>query len=463
MRKYLVIGIVAGVSLAACSTTKAEDTAAEDTAASEATAAETTTPSAVETTTGGSDTTVASVGSDTTVPTESTVAPVVDDRAPGVTDTEIKIGVTYVDLSAVPAAKTNHGDYQKTFNAVIDDINAKGGINGRKLVPVFSGVNPIGSDGAAAACTKIAQDEQAFAVLGFFQADSINCYLQDNPTVVIGGNQTDALRAGATVPWFSPDPSSDIDADSVRALSAELGDKLAVVGTTGDEALYEASIEPALKEAGITPIDVAYVDTTGTDSNATTAAAQTVAEKLKADGVEQVLLFGDSAGGTFPQGLAKTDFRPQLVFTRSNTGTAYAQGKGNDLSVLTNAIAGGAFDPNDAFLEMGGLTKDCLDINTAVGLTYLPISQIQPGEPKQGVSTASACRDLYLFKAIADKAGKDLNFGTFWTAGNNLGEIELPFFDAPLHFGPGSAADGNQASYTYAFDAASLTFTRTDG
>ena len=59
--------------------------------------------------------------------------------ADGVTKDEIKIGITYPDLEAIRSVtNTNHGDYEKAYRAVIDDLNKQGGVNGRKLVPVFA-------------------------------------------------------------------------------------------------------------------------------------------------------------------------------------------------------------------------------------------------------------------------------------------------------------------------------------
>jgi hypothetical protein len=59
--------------------------------------------------------------------------------APGVSKDEIKLGVTYVDLEAIrDVTDINHGDYETTYKAVIDDLNKKGGVNGRKIVPVFA-------------------------------------------------------------------------------------------------------------------------------------------------------------------------------------------------------------------------------------------------------------------------------------------------------------------------------------
>src|SRR5207342_2016686 len=81
--------------------------------------------------------------------------------APGVSKDEIKIGVTYPDLDAIrDVTDISHGDYKTTYNAVIDDLNKKGGVNGRKVVPVFAPINPIGTAPAQEACLKLTEDEK---------------------------------------------------------------------------------------------------------------------------------------------------------------------------------------------------------------------------------------------------------------------------------------------------------------
>src|SRR5829696_3030751 len=95
--------------------------------------------------------------------TATTLDPQEAARAPGVTADTIKIGVTYVDLKAVTSITTNHGDYQATYQALIDDLNERGGINGRKLQAVYAPINPTVSQPAEAACLRLTQDEKVFA------------------------------------------------------------------------------------------------------------------------------------------------------------------------------------------------------------------------------------------------------------------------------------------------------------
>ena len=77
-----------------------------------------------------------------------------DQSGQGVTPTSIKVGITYLDAAAIKnIVNIDPGNYQVAYTALIKQINAKGGINGRKLVPVFEPINPIGTAPAATACT----------------------------------------------------------------------------------------------------------------------------------------------------------------------------------------------------------------------------------------------------------------------------------------------------------------------
>ena len=75
---------------------------------------------------------------DTTGPTELTAS------FRGVTADSIKIGIMIVDYSKIAfAVDFNRGDQQEIVQIFIDDINANGGILGRKIVPVYKIYNPI--------------------------------------------------------------------------------------------------------------------------------------------------------------------------------------------------------------------------------------------------------------------------------------------------------------------------------
>jgi ABC-type branched-subunit amino acid transport system substrate-binding protein len=92
----------------------------------------------------------------------------------GVTPTKIYVGVTYStgNDAANAALGTNitTGDQQADAQAVIDDINAHGGVAGRKLVPVWYDFQSTDARPYAVidaeACARFTQDNHVFAVAG---------------------------------------------------------------------------------------------------------------------------------------------------------------------------------------------------------------------------------------------------------------------------------------------------------
>ncbi|MDQ1462394.1 MAG: hypothetical protein QOI08_3878, partial [Actinomycetota bacterium] len=61
----------------------------------------------------------------------------------GVTATQINVGVMMIDFSCIESLVDSvEPDQQRAFQVYFDDINAKGGINGRKVVPVFKSYCP---------------------------------------------------------------------------------------------------------------------------------------------------------------------------------------------------------------------------------------------------------------------------------------------------------------------------------
>ena len=422
MRKYLLLTLVAALLLVACKSTSSTSSSAS---------------------------------------TNTTVAPATDTRAPGVTADSIQVGVVWVDLSSLESIlHINQGDFPKAYQAIVDDINAKGGIHGRKLVATIVGVNPTSQSAADAACTKLTQDTKVFVAVGFFLADNVLCYVNTNATATIGGAQTPSRLAQAKAPWFSTDAGENLEINVVKSLAkaGKLNGKVAVMSTAADQGLLNDKIKPALKAAGITPVASAVLDAPTNDTTATYAQAATISERFKAAGATQVILVGESAPGSYLPGLAKTDYRPQLVFADLNGTQAYTSNKGNDFSVLKGSITGGPFGPADARLALPGPTKACMDVQRKAGLVIKPSSQVPEGQPDQFVSSALACQQMALLTAILQKAGPTLNYGTFAAAGNSLGKIVLPSFPDAWTFGAPPNADGNPKVYVFQWNSSTNQF-----
>jgi len=389
----------------------------------------------------------------------TTVAPT-DTRAPGVTSNTIQVGITYPDLSSLEdILHINNGDYAKAYQAMIDEINAKGGIHGRKLVATIIGINPTQQSAADQACTKLTQDVKVFVTVGFFLNDNVLCYVNTNQTAVIGGAMTAARLAQAKAPWYSTDASDRLEIQVVEKLAAsgKLDGKVAVVAAAGDKGLATQA-EAALTKAGIKPVATAILDAPTNDATATFAQAGTISQKFQSAGADKVLLVGQAIGGSYLPGLAKTSYRPQLLFSNQASATTYGAAKGADLSVLTNAVTGGTYGPADAQYNLGDPTKQCLDAQRAAGLVIKLPSSVPAGQPNQFSASSNACTQMTLLFAILQKVGSTLNYGTFAAAGNSLGKIVLPAFPDAWDFGAAPNSDGNPPLYVFAWDPAQKQF-----
>ena len=392
-----------------------------------------------------------------------TFAPVVDDRAPGVTDTTLKIGIIYLDLSAAgPVLGINQGDFQAAYQAAIDEVNDAGGIHGRTLEAVFTPIVPASADQGTAACTALTDDEEVFVVLGNYVDENAPCVVTTHETPLLGGDlaMTPDAMAAAKALWLAVGGGTGGQNAGLQTLVDEglLSGKVGVVGALGYESLYEENAKPILEAGGVDVVDVAYLDIVNgaTDPNGLAAAAETVALKFESQGIDQVI-FNTGGGQVFPIGLARTDYRPQLAYDSASDAALFIEGEGNDLSVLENAIAVGPYDAANLFPEMGGVTEECVTSQeTRLGVKIIPSRDVPKGDPNYWASSSAACSLIGLLTAILDKAGPELNWGTFTTAGYNLGEVQLVSGIDPYVFDKDNPT-GSPQLYTYKFDPASET------
>lgn len=440
MRKQLAASLagVALLALAACSTDK------QDTSTS---AAETSAPAASDTTTG-----------DTTAPSDNEFGTVVDDRAPGVTDDTIKVGIMYLDLTNVKAILgIDQGDYEAAYQAAIDEVNDNGGVHGRKIEAVMMPIDPPQVETGTVACTKLTEDEQVFVVVGsYLQAEAESCVVDTHETPLLGGDLAADIMKGAKAAWLSPGTLSAAKGPSLQALidAGVITGKVGVVGQVGAEAATTDEALPMLEKAGIDVVDVAYYDIMGlsSDPNALYGQAETISLKFQSEGVETLLLT-EGIGSTFPNGIARTDYRPHIVFTDNVSPVTYTGGDGSDLSMMPGSVAVGSYDSLNVFHNFGSPTKECVaSQEKRLGITIKHSAEVPKGEPDYAVSSKVGCMMVALLVAVLEKAGPDLNWGTFNTAAYNLGDILLPFYDTPFTVNK-DHPDGSPSLYVFDWDA----------
>ena len=368
---------------------------------------------------------------------------------PGVSKDEIKIGVTYPDLDAIrDVTDISHGDYKTTYNAVIDQLNKQGGVNGRKVVPVFAPINPIGTAPAQEACLKLTEDENVFATVGFFYFDAPLCYVSQHDTPILGGTMDPTYLKQAKAPWMTLDSGPEVTPRAVDALvkSGDLKGKVGVVGVASEEKnLLDAAVLPSLKRNGIKNT-VAIIDAPLSDTVAATQQAGTIAEKFKSEGIKTVLLVG-AAPSAFSNALKNTDYRPKLVGTPFSTFQGAALNKATDPALWKgSATADIAADFNDPSLQKcyGTVTK-------ATGDKI--VERAAPGTPDYQASARAACQYISLFSQLAGAAGKDLTVAGFGKAAEKLGSVTVPGLGT-IKYDP-KTHTWLQTLYTYKYDPTS--------
>ena len=396
-----------------------------------------------------SDTT--SAGGDTT--SDTTATTVLTGPAPGVTDDAVTIGVQYVDLTAISdIANIDHGDYEAAYQALFDDINANGGINGRTLDPVIVGIDPTVTQAADEACVQLTEDDDAFLVMGFFLNDAVTCVGETHETAIIGGSMSEERLARIQVPWYTTEGGSDQTETVIRAFAeaGEFDGTLGVYASPGGDDLQMTDVVlPLLDELGIDVAQSATADAPADDITAVNAATAVVAEAFQAAGVDQVLTVGQSGLG-WATGTADLDYRPQLLLTDPNSILAYTNDATHDLSVLDGAVAGSLYGGDQNIYDLDGM-QDCLGVFADAGIEIPEPSTAVPDEPTPWTSAFTACSNVALLRALLEAAGDDLNYGTLAAGATGL-VVDLPAQPEPVTYGPPPAADGDPPSYIFDWD-----------
>ena len=358
--------------------------------------------------------------------------------APGVTASAIKIGVAYPDFASLAqyGLNINQGSYPNAYTALIAKVNAAGGINGRKIVPVFAKYGLTNPAAATQTCVQLTDDDKVFAVVGLFESDTqALCYAQTHKTAVVGSSLSNADYAQAKAPWFAIDHGSNDAAAAVATLDAGgqlTGKKVAVIALQQDEAAMQQSAIPALKAKGITPAATAVITASPSDATALGTQVSVAVQKFQSSGANVVLIVGGLAT-EYPPIEARTTYRPTQMFT-----SASDVASGNVSA--TPAVYKGALAADVATDFADPAQQACLQtMETAypsLNGKLVDPTTVKSGQPTLANSVMNACTELALFDAIAAKAGKDLTYSTFQQAGLTLGKTHIPGHRADATYTP---------------------------
>ena len=273
--------LAAGSLAASCTASDDDDDAASDTPTTTAAPAGTTTSAAPDPGTDGSTTTAAPLTA----------------SAPGVTEDTIRIGVAYIDLAALAESgliRLDWGPVEDMARALVDDVNANGGINGRMLEVSFGPYLPIGNEQSLAACTKLTEDDGVFAVLGGFLADNNLCVVEQHDVALVSAfGMNDERLARAQAPWASTAASDERALEALVQLldqGGQLdGDTVGIYATPVSQSLGELA-QDRLEAAGYSVGDLAVMDAPLSDLAAVSSQNRTIAQRMADAGVTSVII-----------------------------------------------------------------------------------------------------------------------------------------------------------------------------
>ncbi|MDH3755616.1 MAG: ABC transporter substrate-binding protein [Acidimicrobiia bacterium] len=351
--------------------------------------------------------------------------------ARGVTPESVFIGVSMLDFEFLVEsnlAPQGWGDQQLVYQTYIDDLNARGGINGRMVEAIYEFYSPLGTTEAEAACVALTEDNEVFAVLGGFLGPSEpanTCITGTQETILIGGRQTAERRAESNAPWFEIQASRDRRLDIFLSLLDSTGRlegaQVAVVGGIATEEEFNSSGD-VLRSFGVEPVLEILNDSPEGDIPAENAAWEVIAERIRQSDADTLLIIGSTSAAIRNVSLNGLDVEMWAV----------------DSDNLNNLGESVVPDMAQGVLTVTGLTDDqiwvdpetekCKEIFYAANPDVpnkLP-SEYAEGEDQWFTPIYAFCRDVKLLELLATPAGADLTHESFAGSVTGLSEFALP-------------------------------------
>lgn len=343
----------------------------------------------------------------------------------GVTADTISLGYTQIDFDAIRkdfGVDLNFQNATPVVEALVDELNDRGGINGRMVEVRVGTYVPVGPASAEELCVRFTEDDPVFAVLGGFGglvSDVNSCIAARHETALIGGSWTEDQHAEATAPWLRVDmATARRSVGFARALTEEghLDDvrRIAIVNSVAANEPFLGDVEDALAAGGAEVVVSGTVSPAGGD-----AEARLLLERARAGGATAVFFSGLNPA-LYP---AMADFDFRYFFDDATTTEAslrdFFRG-GGELDVLSNGTYPYPYRDDDELAE-------CIDIVEArTDITVADPNTLPDDEPNWWEAVNRACQHLRLFELVATAAGPDLTNDSLLAAAEGLGELTLP-------------------------------------
>jgi hypothetical protein len=376
----------------------------------------------------------------------------------GVTAKQINLGVVLIDFKCIPDqfVDEERPDQKKAYQAFIDDINAKGGINGRMIKPFYKTICPLDPNNALTACTAFADDDNVFAVVGDFGDPTGNaplCMTKTKQRVLLTYEVTQDMENKAPpglllTPDITPDRKVKVVMALLKSQHTLDGKTVAVLGSSDANEEINNAIEPGLKALNVKRGSTGIITVTSTDTTAAQQQLDGFIEKWRTEGVNALVLAGSSIETRPFVDKVRKAFPNITLVSDSTSPLEAAQAE------VTNHITPNAFT---GIITAEGLTglehtktphfTQCKTIFEAQTHITVPspndVIKLPDGR-KNNIygEEEDACVFVKMFATIATKVGADLNNTNWTTTVNNYGPIDIQSTNfASLHTGKYDADD----------------------
>lgn len=181
----------------------------------------------------------------------------------GITASTIKLGIVTPDTKTLEALgyPVNPGDAKSQWQSFFDDINARGGIGGRKITAVYANTDVIDANAMRETCRKFTEDEKVFAVLSTagFYGQPVLCIAQEHktPFFSIDGQPAEWQTQNAPGRLFTTPQNKSRTltnyVDWLHRTGALKGKKIGLLDIQGfDKIPVDKNLKPMLKKLGYT-------------------------------------------------------------------------------------------------------------------------------------------------------------------------------------------------------------------
>jgi len=353
----------------------------------------------------------------------------------GVTADSIHIATTTIDFQWLVDngfSPEGWGDQELVWQTMVDDLNARGGINGRQVVldavRPFSAIPGFGIS-ADAVCLEVAGDFETFAVLGGFlgPAEISNiCIPGQQNTFLLGGRMDAERLAQVQAPWVMDGTMVNRRMEVFLSLLDQNdlieGRKFAILGRDDTEETYNTARE-GMAALGADVVLELISDQTGGDTEGEDGWWDVQVERVRSSGADTILFAGGDRAAL--RNLFWAGIEVDKFIMNNETVTSLS-------SSVTPEMAEGA-------ITLTGLTEqEQYDNPDTQTMCIEPFAAAHPdivigmpdthedGLEKWWRSIMTHCSQLRLFELVASEAGPNLTHDTIRTAMESIPQASTP-------------------------------------